>query len=298
MNRKHRIFIWRKIETWDGFVCGLMPHGVHKQVKAAICQKQETFQYYDDSDPLKSIYSTFANYDSLGERFVKAFGDSFSHVSMFHCCRPRYIEPYYSDGIRVLSPDEANRQFADLCHDSNDLVNIPEQDIIAAIDSMSNSSGRFDQAYFGLDDRYLIEHCGHYLIYGSEYLQSLCRHLRDRIRYDLSSQLKRIGIPTVFQIKISVSQLTIQELSTLANNALPAWAYRIAHNRREPGLLNFAIMLSHDLPPTDIVTHYHPEKIPDPFFGRMVYRYKNERLNTDGKETVQRGVPPDRLRSR
>ena len=246
-----------------------MPHGVPERVMAAIRQKQEAFRYYDDPDPLKGIYSAFSDYDSLGERFVRAFGDSFSHVSMFHCCRPRHTEPYYSEGIRVLSADEANKQFMDLCRESNGLVNIPEQDISAAIDSMSDSYGRFGQVYFGLDDRFLIEHCGHYLIYGSEYLQSLCSHLRDRIRYDLSSQLKRIGIPTVFRARISVSQFKSQELSTLAGDALPAWAYRIAHNKREPGLLDFAIMLGHTLPPTDIVTHYHPEEIPDPFFRTL-----------------------------
>jgi hypothetical protein len=278
MNRKPNTFIWRSLKTWDGFIRGLMPHGVSEDITTAIRQKQGLFRYYDDPDPLKSIYSDLSDFDSLGERFVSTFSDNFNCVRMFHCCRPWHIEPYYSQGIRVLRADEANKQFKDICRESGKLSSISENDINAAIDSMSDSYGRFGQVYFGLDDRFLIEHCGHYLIYGSEYLQSLCSFLRGRISYDLSSQLRQVGIPTVFQVDISVSQFESEELSALADEALPAWAYCIAHDKREPGLLDFAIMLDDILPPANIVGHYHPEEIPDPFQGRSVYRYKTKEV--------------------
>ncbi len=281
MNRKPNIFIWRSLKTWDGFIRELMPHGISGKIATAIRQKKELFRYYDDPDPLKSIYSAFSDFDSFGEKFVSTFGDDFNYVRMFHCCRPRHTEPYYSQGIRVLRADEANRQFMDFCGESDELSNISPKDIRAAIDWMSDSYGRFGQVYFALDDRFLIEYCGHYLIYGSEYLQSLCSYLRDKIRYDFSSQLMQVGIPTVFQVNISVSQFEIQELSALADIALPAWAYCIAHDKRDPGLLDFAIMLDDTLPPANIVDHYHPEEIPDQFNGRLIYRYRDKGSGMD-----------------
>ena len=275
-NRNRKTFIWRGLKTWDGFILGLIPRGISEEIATAIRQKQDLFRYYDDPSPLRSIYSAFADFNSLEKRFVSTFGDNFNYVRMFHCCRPPYTEPYYRQGIRVLRADEANKQFMDLCHESDKPSNISEKDINAAIDSMSNSGGRLGQVYFGLDDRFLIEHCGHYLIYGSEYLQSLCSHLRGRICYDFSSHLKQVGIPTVFQVNISVSQFESHELSALADDALPAWAYCIAHDKREPGLLDFAIMLNDTLPPANIEAHYHPEEIPDPFHGRVIYKYKDK----------------------
>jgi hypothetical protein len=275
MDRKRRTFIWRETKTWVGFIRELMPPGVYKQVASIICKKQELFRYYDDSDPLKSIYAGFSNFDSLGERFVATFGDYFEPVRMFHGCRPRQTETYYRQGIRVLNTKEANEQFIGLCRENGKHSNISEEDIRAAIESMSDSYGRLGQVYVGLDDRFLIKHCGHYLIYGSEYLQSLCSHLRGRTNHDLTPRLKHVGIPTMFQASIPVSQFTSQELGALADAAFPAWAYCIAHRKREPGLIDFAITLDHDLPPSSIVTHYHPEEIPDPFCGGLVYRYKH-----------------------
>lgn len=167
-----------------------------------------------------------------------------------------------------------------LCRRRNGTPNITEQDINDAIDSMADSRGRFGQVYFGLDDRFLIEYCGHYLIYGSEYLQSLCSNLRAKTHCDLNSQLRRAGTPTVFQVKIPVDQFENHELKSLADDALPAWAYCIAHDKPEPGLLDFAIMVGHTLPSEHIVSHYHPEAIPDPSCRCVLYRYKDERLST------------------
>jgi hypothetical protein len=258
MNRKRKTFMWREIRSWGAFIRGLMPRGVPEQLAKVIRQQQELFRYSDDPDALKSIYSSFSDFASLVERFAATFDASFSHVGMFHCCRPWQIEAYYREGIRVLSADEANEYFRSFCRTTNGIPNITENDMTAAIDSMITSYGRFGQIYFGLDDRFLIEHCGHYLIYGSEYLQSLCSHLRTRIRYDLRSQLKQVGIPTVFQVRIPVIQFENHELSGLADYALPAWAYCIAHDRPEPGMLDFAIKVGHAISPDDILGHYHP----------------------------------------
>ena len=185
----------------------------------------------------------------------------------------------------MLSADEANDYFKEFCRTRIGVPNISDEDMNAAIDSMADSYGRFGQVYFGLDDRFLIEHCGHYLIYGSEYLQSLCGHLRARIHYDLGFQLKQVGIPTIFQVKISVSQFENHELNALASDAFPAWAYCIAHNKQEPGLLDFAIMVGHALQPKYILSHYHPEAIPDPSYGRSPYRYKDQGFSMNEVKT-------------
>jgi hypothetical protein len=274
MNRNTKIFIWSRLKTWGAFIHGLMPQRMGRGIEAKIRENKQFFRYYDDPEPFKNIFSTFSDFDSLVERFVSTFRSKFDFVRMFHCCRPWSVNPYYTQGIRPLVPSEADKEFREICFMEARFSMISESDIKDAIDSMVDSYGRFGQVYFGIDDRFLIEHCGHYLIYGSEYLQSLASSLRRRRGFDLSSNLRQRGTPAVFRVNISVNQFEDQELGELADNALPAWAYCIAHDKRDPGLVDFAITIDETLAPENIIGHYHPKEVPDPCQDGAVYRHK------------------------
>lgn len=54
-----------------------------------------------------------------------------------------------------------------------------------------------------LDDKFLINHCGHYLIHGSEYLMALTGCLKHQ-RLDLTQVLRKIGKPTMIVCDIAI----------------------------------------------------------------------------------------------
>jgi hypothetical protein len=276
MKKNSMIFIWKDLSTWDSFVREMMPLGTAEQIIVEIQKRQFLFKYIDDPGPFEDVYSQFSDFSSLKERFVLDFTTHFQFVRMFHCCRPLQVESYYTDGIHVLTSSEAERSFKARFLNNPKFPNISEIHIDSAIERMADSYTRFGQVYFGLDDRFLIEHCGHYLIYGSEYIQCLANFLGREFSYDLDSELKQTGKPTVFEVNIPVSQFAIEELRALSDDALPAWAHCMAHSRNQSGQRDFAITMDHTLPPRNIVDHYHPEEVPDPSRRPYIYRYKTE----------------------
>jgi len=276
MNKQPKTFIWKGLNTWDSFIRRLMPRGTAEEIIAEIRKKQALFHYFDDPEPFESIYSRFSDPASLGERFVPNFTAHFDFVRMFHCCRPLQVEPYYMQGIRVLTSSEADRHFKDRFLNNPKFPNISETHIDVAIDSLADSYTRFGKVNFVLDDRYLIEYAGHYLIYGSEYILCLANFVGRKLGYDLESQLRLAGKPTVFKVDIPVGQFMIEELEALAHYALPAWAHCMAHSKKQPGRIDFTITMDQTLPPKNIVDHYHPKEVPDPFRRPSIYRYKAE----------------------
>ena len=287
MNNKPKTFIWKDLNSWDNFIRGLMPLRISEKIITELQKKRALFRYTDDPEPFENVYSVFSDFASLGGRFVSTFSANFEFVRMFHCCRPLQVEPYYTQGIRVLMSSEAEKQFKDRFLNNPKFPRISESHIDAATDSMADSYTRFGQVYFGLDDRFLIQHCGHYLIYGSEYIQSLANFVGRKLGYDLKSQVRQAGKPTVFEVNIPVCQFEIEELGALAEEALPAWAHCMAHSEKQPGQIDFAITMDQTLPAKNIVGHYHPEEVPDPFRGRSIYRCKEER---DWREEGESGL--------
>jgi hypothetical protein len=126
------------------------------------------------------------------------------------------------------------------------------------MDNSPYTSGRHGHVYFGLDDRYLLEYCGHYLNYGSEYLLCFSAFLAKQIGYDLKEELGKLGMPTIFEVNMPIKRFQSAEIEQPAEDALSAWAYCIAHEKSEPGKLDFSIDICNSLPPENIVKHYHP----------------------------------------
>jgi len=274
MSEKGNAFIWKNLATWQGLIRQIIPDGLKSEIPSEIPKARDSFEYIDDFTHFKKFYSEFADYSLLEDAFLTAFPLSFRFVRMFHCCRPPNTETYYCEGIRVLNSSEANDKFRKHFLGNPRFPRISGHHIDGAISYMADSSTRHGHVYFGLDDRFLIRDAGHYLIYGSEYIQSLATFIEGEVGYDLKSELKEVGKPTIFQVNMPVGKFEIEEIRKLVQNALPAWAYCIAHGRNEPGEIDFAIVIREGLPSEFIVGHYHPEEIPDPLRGRMIYKYR------------------------
>ena len=142
--------------------------------------------------------------------------------------------------------------------------------------------------YFGLDDRFLINHCGHYLIEGSEYLQGFAAFIERKIGGDPKREFRKYGKPTVFELRIPISFVSEGELRGFASELLQTWAYNTAHSRNDPYELDFGIEVDRGVPPDRIMGHYHFERIPEPSNSFEDYCFRDD---LKGREHP---VPPDR----
>lgn len=141
-------------------------------------------------------------------------------------------------------------------------------DVISEI----STDRRKDRVYFGLDNDFLVGHCGHYLINGSEYIGGIAAGLGRRLGLDFSFKLREIGIPTIFVCDIPLHMIKGSVLRSLAGRLLTEIFEIYIGRRQGPVLLSFGFEITERLPPDFIVSHYHPGEIPDPGRCRALYR--------------------------
>ena len=220
----------------------------------------------------------------IDKTFIDTFRRDFDFVRMFHCCHPSDVQSYYSNGIRVLKASDANKQFISHFLENDKFPEITLSHIGEAIERMGKEGGtdvREKVVHFALDDRFIIEHASHYLIYGSEYISVLAGEVGKRTKYDLKVDLRRSGMPTVFIVDIPIGKFT--NLDDLASRGSLIWALCIAQRKKEPTQIDFTLTSFEALRPEYIVDHYHPEEVPyiheyDPTTLKpRVYRYKDEK---------------------
>lgn len=270
------IFSWKDFCKWQHFVRDTFPKMTSEPLKAAICEGKDGFQYVDDVLYFAKFYEKFGNYSEMVESLLNRFYERFAFVKMYHCCHPLSVESYYDVGIRVLSMSEMNNRFEKIFLSNPKFPQVTESHIQSAIQHMAGSYKRQGYVYFGMDDRFLVNHCGHYLIAGSEYLQSLAAFIERETGCDLKSELRQYGKPTVFEVQVPICAFSEGEFRDLAYELLHTWAYNVAHSRTYSYELDFGIEIDHGLPSDNIIGHYHPKRIPDPSNYYEMYCFEED----------------------
>lgn len=270
-------FRWKAPSEWEPLVTAVIPTAILPEFIILVREHKEAFHYEDDTPTFRTVYSKIGCYDDLIARLPSHLRNAFDHVRMFHCCRPINTKSYYEHGIKILNPQESDEHFRSLFLENPEFPEITAAHIEDAINAMKDSTDREGRVCFGLDDRFLIEYCGHYLIYGSEYLQCLVAHTRREFECLDKGALTRFGIPTVMAIDVPITCFSDSELSGLGEEALYTWAYRLVHGEGEIRMIDFTLSIDHGLPPMHVKEHYHPECVPDPDGRRSSYCYKTAR---------------------
>jgi len=102
------------------------------------------------------------------ERFLNAFANYYGHIRAFHGCRPTDLASYFDHGLQGQTAEVLEAHFLSIFRD------LPEAKLRQTLDEFKNrKDGERGRLWVVLDERELIEHCGHYLIQGSEYLMAL-----------------------------------------------------------------------------------------------------------------------------
>jgi hypothetical protein len=192
--------------------------------------------------------------------------DSYTHLRLFHSCRPASVDSYYQHGIRVVPEAELADRFREIYAD------YPPAAVIAAIAAFCYEAreARVDAV---LDLRFLIQYASHYLVQGSERLKAWARRLPARDGRDPTARLKSLGRPTAFVIDAPLPAVDRQDrqdlqmkLNLLAENGA-------AHVCDAGDLLDFTTSFAAGIPPKWIVRHDFIDEAADPDDRRKTYRY-------------------------
>lgn len=219
-------------------------------------------RYRDSDSEACNLFSEHASRARILEEVTKEINNHFKEVLSYHACRPKRVDDYYENGILPLSPIETQKQFRNYFS-----AYVSHKDIDTAIAAVSLDTIE-GVVHAALDDRIFVDSCGHYLIYGSEYQNSLSIHLPGASEHTRDI-LKKIGKATVFVCRLPFS--TVTDLEYLVPFMIADHFFRIAHNRNEVNIIDYTITLNEAIPPDAIVRHYCPIRIKDSFKNRAVW---------------------------
>ncbi|AGA68903.1 hypothetical protein Desdi_1400 [Desulfitobacterium dichloroeliminans LMG P-21439] len=175
--------------------------------------------------------------------------DEYSHIRGYHGCRVLNLDDYYENGIVPINKNETLRRALYLL--KNDRIS--ENEIVKVFNShWMRLTETHKYVWFTLTKSELIDYCGHYLIYGSEFICGIAAELR------CQDSLKK-GIPTIFHCDIPIEKIPSGYLEDLNDRIKTGDGY------------NCGFKVIGAISKDEVVKCEHPRKILDPLNGYMPY---------------------------
>lgn len=259
----NRVWDWRAFGDWKPVIWSLISQYVDDKVIEIFMNQPPEYVVGDDLSWLE------ARIDDAGNGLVdiKAYLNDqllerYDCIRSYHGARPLHLESYYESGLQPLRTDHAKGLIEDIFL-NGDFPELTQGVIAKAIEDVGPET-REGRVYFEANERLLVEQCGHYMLYGSEYIIAVAAHLQGDRNY--RPHLKTIGTPTVFLCDVPLRMLHPATLASFAGMALEFIFSDLIEGNFEPSWSRGAgFSIRELLRPEYIVGHYHPDIKRDPF---------------------------------
>lgn len=256
--------MWQDFTQWRPVFAELMADIFTEELLRDFRAHPPKYLVSDDMSWIESLIEKHSGKElNITTTTLERFNEKYSHIRAYHGCSPTDIHSYLDHGLRPLNIDEFNlhakrhfcgQMFSEV---TNDILQMAIVDVGAGL--------RENRIYFGLDDQFLINYCGHYLLYGSEYLACVAASLtRLTGRMDYQQSLKGIGKPTILACNIPTSMIENSILEELCRHMVQHFFENHLDSSHSTEL-DFGFEIHEPLPPEEIASYYHPEHVPDPF---------------------------------
>lgn len=258
MNAVPRRIIWKDVSTWEPPLTRLMGRYLKRGGLGRLERMGEQDLCYDDRTWVELLQDQLdIGTDLLTDRLARFMAPH--TVRMYHACRTDDAGRYIREGIKLRSKADLVAQIEGLVDQHPTLHGLKDNlaHHIHIVDSVAREEGT---VFLTLDDRFMIEECGGYLIYGSEFIRGVLGRAGHPI-------LRTIGTPTIIEVDLPLAEVSISLRRALAAKMAAEWI-RIKVNRPDwTPRLDFTVALKTPVVPAWVVGHYHPTRIIDPLYG-------------------------------
>lgn len=216
----------------------------------------------------------------VDEAVTSAFCKRWSYIVAFHGCSVENLDSYRQNGLLPLSLGAMNEKARRIALSSCPRLN--ERDIDKAIEEVSKEYDASDEhTCVAIDATHLVKYCSHYLLYGSEYLQALFRHIRPSDAQGPSCDMRRLlrnrGRATVLKCRVPVKSIGKRALGELSRIAMVAAFRRLKDETYVPESRRLGFAIRGRLSPEFILECAHPCDLQDrlkPFIESQRCRWK------------------------
>jgi hypothetical protein len=196
--------------------------------------------------------------EELADRLMTRY----AALRAYHGTSATSLETFYTQGLRPLVIEEYHQRAREVFLTGR-YLELSEHDLQRAIREVGAET-REGRIYFDANEHLLTQRCGHYFLYGSEYLVAIAAHLGER--RDYRRALKGLGRPTLLVCDVPMIQLRRGTVLALAGLALEGVFQELldgdAYAPSKWRGVGFSI--SAPLGPTCLVGHCHPSNLKDP----------------------------------
>jgi hypothetical protein len=207
---------WQDLNSWHETVWAMLTNiGVSPAVVDAIRQAPPEYLVGDDLSWLERVIEEIVGESmEIKHELACTLREHFDAIRAFHCARPRDVQSYYQYGIRLLDAAEQNEVIREIFL-SGDFPEVTAAQVDEAIQYVGPEL-RHGRVYFDAHERELVESCGHYMLYGSEYVTAVAAHIQGP--RDYRQALKTRGTPTVFVCDVPIAAMHSDALEEFAGS--------------------------------------------------------------------------------
>lgn len=247
---------WKEQSSWLARLSAWLKPQLRRGALQRLRRSPDEDLYLDDPEWLDRLGSEMRRdvelvAEDLADDLLSA------RLSVFHASRVVDAGVVHREGLRINDPrflaDEARRIVAE----EEDLAWM-RPTLEARIAGFEHTDRDTGTLYVVADDRPFLKSSGHYLIYGSEWIQVL-------LGWGAHAALRRRGSPTIFEVEMPLHVVHSSSRTEFARDLLREWSRQQAASDAQSPELDFSFMLRRDLPPEWVVRHAHPARIRDPF---------------------------------
>lgn len=262
------VWDYNNYRTWRDPVWALMADVLDARVREEFRRNPPEYVVSDDLSWLDEIIErATGRHEDIKHLTADRLARRYHSIRACHATRTADVGAFYRQGLRVLDPSHAEARAAEIFL-GGDYPEVNETDLQRAIISVG-SDLRAGRVWFEANEQDLIGYCGHYLLYGGEYLIALAAHLGGA--RDYRQVLKGFGRPTMYVCDVPLPLMGGHTLVEFAGCALEYVFENLQDEDYEPDPHRGAGFCIHrPLPPENIVGHYHPAHIRDPYLGYRV----------------------------
>lgn len=181
-----------------------------------------------------------------------------SIVRAYHCCRTENVGDYERLGINQNNFGRLSERVISIL-ESEPCLNSQRREIEERLLRFEERNFDSGKVFLALDYRSIVKNAGHYLIYGSEFIQSVIGQSNHKV-------LRRRGAPTIISVNLPMNLIDDQVKMELANSLLREWTRNKVNRPNWTPEIDFTLCVRGDVSSNMIVGHFHPESVRDPFY--------------------------------
>ena len=254
---------WEDSDAWSTDLESLAPEVFNESV--IDCLTKETPEYItsDDLSWLGRILPRdLRETCDLRSEVLGRLRSHFTHLVAYHGRRPISLDSYRRTGIGPLDATDAHDELVQkVCGVS---ASGPTEKEVREACALADATYRQGRVFFEASRRHLLDFCGHYLLYGSEYAVGI---LRSSSRYPDHAQLLKLqGRPTLLTCNVPLRWLQQGTQEELTGTLISAYFKKKLYSgyKHPQQCEGFGFEIYQTLTPELINEVEYPEHVHDP----------------------------------